>query len=57
MVDEINATGIPESTSRTIRKKTDKIKENCKSAMRTASSKIAQIMAPIVDKLETILAP
>jgi predicted aconitase len=55
MVDMVNAMGIPKSTLRTIRKQADKIKESCKDARMTAS-KITQIRAPIMEKLERMLA-
>jgi hypothetical protein len=35
----------------------EKIKENCKSAMTVTVSKITQIMAYTVEKMEKILAP
>jgi hypothetical protein len=50
-VDIVNATGIPESTLRTIRKQADKNKESCKSATRMTASKITQIRTPIIEKL------
>jgi hypothetical protein len=56
VVDIVNATGIPESILRTIRKQADKIKESCKSAMRMMASKITQIRVPIMEKLERMLA-
>jgi hypothetical protein len=55
-VDIVNATGISESTSRTTRKQADKIKDSCKSATRMTSSKIIQIRAQIMEKLERMLA-
>jgi hypothetical protein len=56
MVDIVNATGIPESTPRTIRKEADKIKESCKSAARMTANKVTQIRTPIMEKLERMLA-
>jgi hypothetical protein len=51
-----NAMGIPETTLKTARKQGGKRKEICRSATRTTASKVAQIRAPIMEKLERKLA-
>jgi hypothetical protein len=56
MVDIVNAMGIPKSTLRTVRKQADKTKQSCKSAMRMTATKITQIRALIMEKLERMLA-
>jgi hypothetical protein len=48
------ATGISESSLRTIRNQAEK--ESCKSAMRMSTTEITQIRAPIMEKLERMLA-
>jgi hypothetical protein len=55
-VDIVRVTGISESTLRTIRNQDEKIKESCKGAMRMTASKITQIIPPIMEKLERMLA-
>jgi hypothetical protein len=53
--DIANPMGIPKSTSKTTRKQAEKIKESCKSALRMTASKITQIRAPIMEKMERML--
>jgi hypothetical protein len=55
-VDIVRATGLSESTLMSIRNQADKIKESCKSATRMTTAKITQIRAPILEKLERMLA-
>jgi hypothetical protein len=55
-VDIVRATGISESTLRTIRNQAEKIKESCKSATRMSTTKITQIRAPVMEKLGRMLA-
>jgi hypothetical protein len=48
--------GNPVSTLRTVRKQAEKIKESRKSGTGMTSGKATQIIAPIVDKLQRMLA-
>jgi hypothetical protein len=52
----VNAMRIPELTLRTIRKQNDKIKDSFKGTTMMMVSKITQIRAPFMEKLERILA-
>jgi hypothetical protein len=56
MVDIATATGIPELTLRTMRKQADKIKERCKSEIWMMANTKTDIMVPIMEKLERMLA-
>lgn len=51
MVGTVNATGVPESTLRTIRKQADKIMESRKSATRMNAREVTQIRVPSAKKL------
>jgi hypothetical protein len=55
-VDIASAMGIPRSTLRIIRKQAVKVMESSKSAMRMMASEITQIRAPVIKKLERMLA-
>ena len=55
-VDIVRATGLSDSMLRSIRNQADKRKESCKSATRMTTAKITQIRAPIMEKLERMLA-